>query len=98
MQDFMTTQGLDLVGFKRWWSKDFKPSFQVETEVQALIENEVWRTADGRKIAVAQMTTGHINSCIKCWNGEGSMKIPPSYLGGKEKWLEIFERELLRRN
>ena len=39
----------------------------------------------------------HIHNCIRCWNGEGKLKIPEGYLGGKDKWLNIFQQELLNR-
>lgn len=62
-------------------------------------DNElIWITAKKKHIPVKKMTTKHINNCIACWNGVGSMIIPEGYLGGKKKWIEIFEKELAERN
>ena len=46
---------------------------------------------------VTDMETSHINNCINCFNGLGYSYIPSTYLGGIDKWLEIFNKELLRR-
>lgn len=62
------------------------------------IKKEVWTTAEGANIPVKQMSTKHIHATIKCWNGQGKLDIPAGYLGGKDKWLKIFERELISRN
>ena len=61
------------------------------------IEAHIWITGRAKMCPVRQMSTTHIRSCIKCWNGEGNLRIPKGYLGGKEKWLKIFEQELLNR-
>ncbi|MEK6828916.1 MAG: hypothetical protein AABY15_02235 [Nanoarchaeota archaeon] len=61
-------------------------------------ENHTWVTARGIEISVKEMSTNHINNCINCFNGNGNMHIPSDYLGGREKWLGIFSRELTRRN
>lgn len=60
-------------------------------------EKHIWITVYDLKIPVKQMTTEHINNCIACWEGRGNMEIPIDYLGGKEKWLKIFNNELLSR-
>lgn len=57
------------------------------------VEN-IWITSDGEEKIVCEMTTEHIKSCIKCLNGEGNKYIRDGYLGGKEKWLNIFKEEL----
>ena len=61
-------------------------------------ESPVWITAFRNRIPVKKMSTGHINACILCWNGQGNMRISNDYLGGKEKWLKIFNDELVNRN
>lgn len=61
------------------------------------ITKDVWVTASREYIPVSQMSTNHINNCIRCWNGEGQTEIPAGYLGGKEKWLKIFYNELAKR-
>lgn len=61
------------------------------------LANHIWITANKRKIPVSSMTTDHIYNVINSWNGQGKIKIPEAYLGGKEKWFPIFERELIRR-
>ncbi len=43
------------------------------------------------------MTTEHIKNCIACWNGVGNKEIPSDYLGGRAKWLKIFNQELINR-
>ena len=75
------------------------PSEEVEQFVcSPLIENNIWITAYGRKIPVKRMSTSHIKNCIKCWNSKGETIIPEDYLGGKKKWLKIFNQELINRN
>lgn len=61
------------------------------------IKKHIWITVYNRRIPVNEMTTNHIKKCIACWNGVGNMIIPDGYLGGKEKWLKIFNSELLKR-
>lgn len=66
--------------------------------VENMPESPVWITAFGNRIPVKKMSTGHIIACINCWNGNGNMRIPNEYLGGKEKWFSIFNNELVSRN
>jgi len=90
------TPQLDEISIQEWFlCKYTKPQ---EIEIKTLIENHVWITARKVKIPVREMETSHINNCVKCWNDKGKLKIPSNYLGGKTKWLEIFEQELLSRN
>lgn len=72
-----------------------KPEMILTPQVD--LEKHVWITAYDLEIPVKQMSTEHINNCIACWEGRGNMKIPFDYLGGKEKWLKIFDDELLNR-
>lgn len=65
--------------------------------LQIDFEKHIWITAYDIEIPVKQMTTEHINNCIACWEGRGNMRIPDDYLGGKEKWLKIFNDELISR-
>lgn len=60
-------------------------------------ENHIWITAREEKIPVISMLTEHIQNCINCFNGIGNIRIPSTYLGGKDKWLSIFNEELNRR-
>ena len=69
----------------------------VDIEFQ-IPKGHIWVTALGDNIPVKQMTTVHIKRCIDCWNGVGNKHIPNGYLGGKEKWLKIFNDELVSRN
>lgn len=66
-------------------------------QIDTLLNNKMWITAQRVRIPVKQMSTYHIKNCIKCWQGKGKMKIPIYYLGGKDKWLDIFHQELLSR-
>jgi len=59
--------------------------------------NPIWVTAMKDRIPVREMETTHIHNCIRCWKGEGKMKIPDNYMAGKIKWLNIFNAELIRR-
>jgi len=95
MPNIIETPALDQIQQVDWltWQYDFK---QLK-ELDELISHHVWVTADRRQMAVASMATSHIQNCIKCWNGQGKKFIPPGYLGGKEKWLKIFNNELLKR-
>lgn len=67
------------------------------TEVKNLLDHNVWVTAARKQIYVKEMTTQHIINCIRCWNGEGNLRIPKDYLGGKDKWIKIFKEELTNR-
>lgn len=69
-----------------------------QKEINELVDKHIWVTAYRKQIPVNQMATEHIQNCIKCWNGKSRTRIPEHYLGGKEKWLEIFHNELQRRN
>lgn len=70
----------------------------IEKRFKVDIESHIWITARGRRVPVRQMNASHIRNCINCWEGTGRMRIPAGYLGGKEKWLGIFNRELENRN
>lgn len=73
-------------------------SFPSESTQINFRKNYVWITAYHKRFYVRNMTTSHINNCIKCLEGRGNMTIPENYLGGKEKWLKIFNDELIKRN
>ncbi len=62
------------------------------------VKAAIWVTDCGRRIPLYRMTTHHILSTIECFNGNGAKFIPEDYLGGKEKWLKIFNDELIKRN
>ena len=89
------TPNLDTIKFPKWFTTKY--NFEQLKEIDNLIENHVWITARRKRLYVKTMSTTHIHNCIRCWNGEGNLKIPEGYLGGKEKWLEIFKKELLNR-
>lgn len=63
-------------------------------EINTLLNNHVWVTARRVRIPVGQMETNHIINCINCFN-EG--RIHEDYLGGKDKWMKIFNNELTKR-
>lgn len=71
---------------------------QAAIESKVTTEKIVWITAEGNKIPVKEMTTKHIRAAINCWNDKGKSDIPSDYLGGKDKWMKIFENELISRN
>lgn len=77
------------------WMTDIlnKPLSKTKTDTQ----KEYWVTAAGERLLPRDMETRHIQNCIRCLRGQGKMRIPEGYLGGKEKWLKIFEEELSRR-
>lgn len=58
----------------------------------------VWTTAKGTKLPVKLMSSSHIGNCIKCLNSVGGSQISNGYLGGREKWMNIFMDELTSRN
>lgn len=74
------------------------PELAIITQPQLKFSFPIWITAYNREVPVNEMSTKHINNCINCWNGVGNMIIPDDYLGGKEKWITIFQNELIRRN
>lgn len=87
------TPELDKISLPNWLTTPYYTLLQ-QHEIDELIENHIWITADRIKIPVSQMSTSHIQNCIKCFNGQGKSYISPSYLGGKNKWLDVFNREL----
>lgn len=89
------TPNLDTIELPKWFTTKY--NFEQLKEIDNLIENHIWITARREQLYVRNMTTKHIHNCIHCWNGEGKLKIPDGYLGGKEKWLTIFQEELLNR-
>lgn len=70
----------------------------LKPECDLCIKHHVWIDRRGKRYHVKNMTSTHIRNCIKCFNGYGKSVIPDNYLGGKDKWLEIFHLELLSRN
>lgn len=95
LKEFETPE-LDKIKLPNWMTTvNYKPLQLIE--LSSLIENEVWITANKTKIYVKNMSNSHINNCINCLNGKGKSIIPNGYLGGKEKWLKIFNKELLNR-
>lgn len=91
------TPEIDKIPLKKWLKLDFITN-SLSAEYDLLIENNIWVTAYKRKIPVKNMSTTHIKNCINCFNGTGNSNIPNDYLGGKEKWLKIFNHELSIRN
>ncbi len=71
--------------------------------------NEIWETKDGIKIKVKDMTTQHILNCIKCieegrinfiinrWAEDNDFQMYDEDTETKERWIEIFNKELERR-
>ncbi len=92
---FIETPLLDEIALHEWFLKKY--SVGEMKEVENLIKNHIWITDKKIKIPVKQMTVAHIKNCIRCWHGIGKLRIPKGYLGGKKKWLEIFEQELISR-
>lgn len=90
------TPELDEISISRWFITKY--NIKQQKEIKTLIDSHVWITAKKEKLFVSSMSTSHIKNCINCWEGNGKMKIPSHYLGGKEKWLKIFNEELLKRN
>jgi hypothetical protein len=95
MEILMPTPYLDEIQISKWFNTKYN-IFQI-LETENLIEYYIWVTARRVQIPVKMMTISHINNTIKCWNGQGKLHIPAGYLGGKEKWLKIFNQELLNR-
>ncbi len=89
------TPELDEINIEKWFHTKYNPAHQAE--IRNLLENYIWITAKKIKIPVRKMSTDHIKNCIKCWNGNGGIKIPNGYLGGKSKWIKIFTDELINR-
>jgi len=59
----------------------------------------LWMTSGGVIKTPSSMDDEHIKNTIKCLKGEGKSIIPDKYLGlKKERWLEIFNNEVLKRN
>jgi len=69
-------------------------SLDEKTKLKRKIGLHQWITAGGQIYRVKNMTTVHIENLINCWHGKGRTFISPTYLGGKEKWLEILNLEL----
>lgn len=90
------TPKLDDILIDNWFNKSFY-NLGEQQEIQSLLDNEVWITAQRIKIPVSEMKSQHIINCINCWEGKGKLKISNNYLGGKDKWLKIFKKELDKR-
>jgi|SRR5690606_8587845 len=89
------TPKLDEISISEWFKAKYTP--EQKSEIDNILDRKVWITAQRIKIPVREMSTKHIKNCINCWNGKGKLHIPNSYLGGKTKWLKIFEDELINR-
>jgi len=86
---------LDEISIKDWFTTKY--NLEQQEEIDSILDRKVWITAQKVKIPVREMSIKHINNCIRCWNGKGRLHIPIGYLGGKTKWLKIFEDELTKR-
>lgn len=84
---------LDTIPIIKWYKPCVYTLLQLK-EIDNLFKHEIWITKERIQIKVKDMSTSHILNCIKCWNGKGFSVIPENYLGGKQKWLEIFNKEL----
>lgn len=62
--------------------------------IENFLANKIWITKDKERIRVEDMTNTHIVNTINAFERK---KINPKYLGGKDRWLEIFQRELSKR-
>lgn len=71
---------------------------------------EKWRTKNGTEMKVKDMTTTHIQNCIKCieegkisfiinmgWEEDNDFQMYDEDYYEKERWLKIFKKELKRR-
>ena len=91
MEILVETPKLDEISISEWFKAKY--SLEQQTEIDNILDRKVWITAQKIKIPVREMSIKHIRACINCWNGKGKSHIPPGYLGGKTKWLKIFEDE-----
>lgn len=87
----------EIVRETRTYIPETLEKFIEKAETLVSFEKHVWITARRKKIPVNEMSTSHIRSCIACWKGTGTTLIPAGYLGGKVKWLKIFNEELTKR-
>ena len=90
------TPELDKIPMPEWLEITLYTPLQ-KREIATLTNKHIWITAYKVKIPVQKMETSHIKNCIKCFEGTGNQFIHPNYLGGKEKWLKIFNDELTKR-
>ena len=88
---------IDEIRIEDWMKPETHVLDYLQIEFKSLIENHIWVTAKRQQISVNKMTSSHISNCINCLNGNSRTKIPNGYLGGKVKWLNIFNNELNRR-
>ncbi len=96
--DHMMNQVFEMTGKVALWTIHYNEYTKEQKKaVDYLLDNNIWVTARGTEIPVKEMSSNHIQNCIKCWEGTGNMSIPEGYLGGKEKWLKIFNDELVSR-
>lgn len=97
MEVLIPTPRIDKIAQRDWMKPKTQALEYIQIEFCQLIENHIWITACKKKIPVSKMSTSHIHNCIRCLYGKGKSKIPAGYLGGKDKWIKIFNEELLRR-
>ena len=73
-----------------------KPRLKIKIEI-----DYVWITSYGLRIHVRSMSSEYMKHCINCLTSGvsegGTRTMSSDYLGGKDKWLKIFNRELLKR-
>lgn len=91
MNELVSIQAYDIQGLEAF-DLNLSPE-----QVKEFLDNHVWVTARKKRIPVREMSTKHIKNCIRCWEGRGKVTIPAHYLGGREKWLKIFNEELTKR-
>lgn len=91
------TPEIDIIPVKDWLKIETHTLGKLKVDFDTVLDKHIWITAEKIKIPVKNMTTNHIKNCINCLHGLGKSIIPDGYLGGKEKWLSIFNKELVTR-
>lgn len=63
---------------------DYEAEYEFERDFAFGVPSDTWKTKDGRKIKVSEMTEQHIKNCMRL-------------VGEDDGWYGVFYKELKRR-
>ena len=66
------------------YGSELLADYEFERDYPFGIPGGYWKTRDGRRMQITEMTNGHIRNCMKI-------------VGEDNEWHDVFEKELQRR-